>query len=527
MATIVDTNTFNHFGKLSHARMTEPIQGLISDVTFPDNKTEMFGKLCEKIMTSDDDFNIVLFNNAVYHMTNQSPELVNELLIKVFDTVTKGIATKIEVAINDDSFTVQMFINLYKDYYVHASRLAKYLLYFDRRTYFDSQNKYSYIGLVKTFAFYANVINRKYEDGTKKHYLYEIFNKTIETEANKQMEARKQKDRKIEIKPGQIGNISIEEIIQLFKMYSHYIKLSSTAKTGKNELFNAELNNLFLVTLGSNQEFIRSLTQYIHDSIKNLVGKENKVVEENICEIIGLICNHFLERDMFNMYYEKLLEMRLQNSSFDQNMERKFINKFKRPDDNKIIQNMIYKLEDIEEMKSLRKPYLSAKISVKSDKYKGKIDSMNLNVEKVEARLFRHYAWSCTRFDDNSKMNIPFELAPYIDIYDKIYEKKYPYREIVWNFSQGVSVINMTFNGKTYTIEVATPQLFALLQFESHSDKISATDLASKLGISLKRLEPILKTLLITGLLAKEENKDNRDPTMLISLNEKFTIQNK
>lgn len=507
MATIVNSTTFNHFaagGKVSYVKTStfdsNACQHIISDIAVDDNKQDIFNKLCEMILTSNTDFNIVMLHNLIYHMTNHNPELVNELIIKMFNNVTNDIANKLDSAIKDNTFTISLFIEIYKIYYLRSSKLSKFLSYFDDRVNANNQNKYSYIGLIRSYTFYANVINKKYDSC----YLYQIFTKQIENNSG-----------------------SMEEISQLFKMYSYYIKLSnisSLTKINKDALFNSELNNLFLVTLGPNQMFIRTLTQYIHDNIKSLVENENEQIENNIAELISLVANHFVERDLFNMYYEKLLEVRLKNPNCKLDIERKFIDKFKKPADNKIIQNMLYKITDIQEMIGFKNIYLNATITITSDKFKNKVNASTLDRNKVDGKLFRHGAWSHSKTNtiDILPMNIPFELEPNIAIYNKLYEKRYPHREIMWNFSNGTSVISLTLNNKVYHIELTTSQLFLLLQFNEHKS-ITAVDLASNLGIPLSKLGLILQTLIKAKILKREIDKKSNDPSMLISLNHDFS----
>lgn len=523
MATLVDSSLFDNFGPTTYQQIFISGFSCIQDATYSDNSFDVFSQFCNNVLTNSDiDFNCLQLHNLVYHLINQNPTLVDNTIIQAFDKTTCNINEQISELIKNDLFTIASFIEIYKKYYTRAKTLTKYLVHFDTKVITDTNNnnqmKHSHIGLIRSFLFYKNVINSKYTTSdNKEYYLYEIFNKAIENNV-----------------------VSMEEIIQLFKMYSFYIRLSYVAKTNKDKLFNTEINKLFLVTLGSNEKFVQTVTQYIDNTIKILTTDKNKsnelnnksnkntekntekTTENNLDELIGLVSNHFLEKDLFNMYYEQYFEMRLMNTEINSELEKKLISKFKKPIDNKIIQNMIYKLEDVEAMKNDRILYEKLHISITSEKYKNKIDITKINPTMINTKLFRSYAWSYTRTSEQDQMSIPFELCPYIDIYNKFYECKYPYRDIVWNFNNGVAAINLTLGLKTYKVQLATPQLFLLLQF-NEKEVITATELATNMGIPMAKLGIILNSLIRANILKRETGTEKSNPEMKLMLNKNFT----
>ena len=499
----INSSTFDSFGKISYCQIPSNDINLIIDVNHSDNKIDLFKNICIDILKSQIEFNLLAFRNLVFHLTNENPKLVDEILIIIFDEITITICQEIKTSIKNNTFSVNYFIDIYNKYYRNSQFLIKYLSYFDNNIIKDTQNKYSHISLIRNFMFYKNIINNKYECmDDKELYLYEIFTKYIEN-----------------------NNVQINEIIKLFKMYSFYIRLSFVPKENRDSLFNLEINKLFLVTLGSNKEFIKNIVQYIHNGIKSINNKNDDEIFNNILELINLVSNHINEKYMFNLYYEKLYEIRLLSQEFNSEIEKKIITKFKRPDDNKIIQNMLYKLDDIDNSKTDKIIYEKLQVTIKSDKYKGKITIDQLNRKMINPKVFRYYAWSYSKDEDKDDLIIPFELSPYIDIFNEYYKTKYPYRNLTWNFNLGIGIIKLTLGNKTYQLQLATPQLFLLIQFNDKS-QISATDLASYLGISMAKLGPILNSLLMAHILKREENKSPTDPSMLIYLNNDFKYEN-
>ncbi|QKF93810.1 cullin family protein [Fadolivirus algeromassiliense] len=503
MTAVVDSTLFDNFGKVTYDPLSSGISTVVRDVTFVDNKFELFRNLCESIINGSDDYNVLLMHNLVFHLTNQNTKLVDDIVISVFDSYSKHIYDLISESIKTGNFKIKTFIDLYNMFYQNAQKLSKQLTYFDNKVLSDNSNKYSHVNMIRGYMFYKNVINMKYQYlDNKEYYLYDILTKSIES-----------------------GDGLINEILQLFKMYSFYIRLSYVVKANKDTLFNSEINKLFLVTLGSNQTFVKTIMQYINNTLKSLYNKTNKSEADvlNIEELIGLISNHFLEKDMFNMYYEKLFESRLLSGEFDSDVEKKLLSKFKRPVDNGIVQNMIYKLKDIEENNQDRINYNKLEITITSDKYKGKVNVSALDPKIVQAKLFRNYAWSHTKENEKSEYALPFELQPYIDIYNQFYKVRYPYREITWNFNYGIGTVKLSLGGKQYLVQLTTPQMLLLLQF-NNATEIPAVELAKNLNIPLSKLGSVINSFIRSQILKKEIGKPANDPTIKIILNQNFTF---
>lgn len=299
--------------------------------------------------------------------------------------------------------------------------------------------------------------------------------------------------------------------------------MSYIIKKNKETMFNQDINKLFLVTLGSNTDFIKLLTGYIHNSILEIVKSNdyNNKAKDSINNIIELVTNHFIEKDMFNLYYEKLLEQRLLNNKYNIELEKQFIMKFNNNNnDNKVIHRMIYKLEDMEVAERDKVYYDNLKFSVESNKFKGKINEKELNIQKIKFNLLRNNAWTSTS-DNTSFIEIPFDMQPYTDMYLAYCSKKYPHRHIQYNFEYGVGVLKFNLNDNQYFIQLTIPQMFLLLQFND-TDKIKAHEIATNMGIPLSKLGPVLSSLLKSQLLVREPGKNPNDKDMFIFLNRNF-----
>ena len=196
------TEVFKNFGDITYNTLSHAMSSGIADVAFADDKFGLLGEICRDVLEGQDNYSVILLHNLLFHLTNQNPKGVDGIIIDTFDVYTLKIRGEISELIKTAEFTIGSFIEVYNKYYGNAQHLSKVIEYFDGRVYSDGSNKYSHVGTIRSYMFYKNVINQKYKyiDG-REYYIYEIFTKAIEA-----------------------GNVPIGEILQLFKMYSAYIR---------------------------------------------------------------------------------------------------------------------------------------------------------------------------------------------------------------------------------------------------------------------------------------------------------------
>lgn len=487
---------FDSFGKVGYQGICQFSQKLIRHVYHAEDAQHLFKQCCSSLLQTGEEFNVLEFHNLVFHLTNQNPLSVSTLLVEVFDEVTREIHDKL-----NNNITMEIFVTTYNNYLANSLILSKYLSYYDSKVTIGGSDKYSFVGLVRKYMFYRNVINAKYDYQGQPTYMYAILRNQIEN-----------------------SNLSQEENInlikQLFKMYSFYRNMSNSLKNN-NDLFDVNSDKVFLESLGTNQTFVRTIAYYIHNTIKQTKSDKDKGFE-SITNLVNLISVHFGERDLFNMYYEKLLEMRLLENSSNVDVEMSIINNFTRPKDNKFIQNMLYKIEDVKSMESNDKMlHTKVKIQLTDEKYGKKIDVTKLNIKKLSAKVFRKHAWEASKSGIENNMTVPLDVAPYIDIYNQYYKIKYPYRKLEWNFNVGTGVIKIKLGNKNYNLQLNIPEMYLLLQFNI-SKQFTAIELASNLGLPMSQIGKILNTLLKAKILKREQGKQPTDPTMLIFLNNEF-----
>lgn len=472
--------------------------------------------ICIKILNGQGNkINLLQFNNLMFMMMNKYPDVVTSAIFEVFYDETRIFAECIEDNLNNNTFTIDIFITQYKKFYIKTERLIRMLWCYENKIIREPNNiKYSQINLMRSFLFYYNVIDRLYDYNNEKHYLYDILFSYVILDKN----------------------ITIDTILPIFKMKQYYDRLSCIPMDNREGLFNIINEDNFMTKLSSNQEFVKKIILYLNDKIilmSKIRKSENKGnnFEREMIDLNNLVkfISDFKEKAMIFFYYQKFLENRLLNDETNLSLEKELIKNFKIPEDNKFIQEMMYKIEDIEESKKYKQHYVNLKVQVQSEKNKH-VDINKLNRNIINMKILRFYAWEDSKYttfnNDTNKYtdleyyNIPEEMIPYIDIFNAYYKKCYPHRTLKWNFDLGIAIIRMKFGDREYQFRVTTPQLFLLLQFNK-KEKISALELAQNMGIPLSKLGHILNSLLKAKLLIRDIGPSN-DPNMKISIDENF-----
>ncbi|CAH6421498.1 Cullin family protein [uncultured virus] len=460
-------------------------------------QSQIFKTFCNKILTNNiSDVNAIAFNNLLFLLLNRYPQETNDLIFEIFDEETIKFSDILKKNLSENKFNIEFFINKYKNFYSCTQKLIYNLAYFESKIQRDQNCKqFSQLNLIRSYLFYKNVINHKYDYNMQNTYLYEIFSKIISFE-----------------------NTNMETILKLFNMKQYYYRLSHIPKQNKEQLFNFDQDRKFLVNLGSNQDFVKNLVIYINTKIIEIT-KSKETLSEN-SQLVNLIkfVSNFDEKNLFFMYYVKCLENRLLNHGTDIELEKSLIKYFKTPQDNKIIQNMMYKIEDIYYTNKYKEHFVKLTVQISSEKYKN-LDLTKLNREIMNMKILRFYAWEDSKYTDITHYDVPNELSPYIDIFNKYFVSAYPNREIKWNFDLGTAIIKIKFN-KIYQFKVTTSQLFLILQLKNKQKK-TALQLSENMGIPLSKLGPVINSLLTAQLIERNDESDN-DPKMTINLNENF-----
>jgi hypothetical protein len=252
----------------------------------------------------------------------------------------------------------------------------------------------------------------------------------------------------------------------------------------------------------------------------SLDSKLRDATEKKILSLMKITTN-FRERDVLIYCYNSYLKSRLLDTTIDINLEKNLLNKFKFPDDNKEVQDMMYQIQDIENHINLRNRYKTLKITINSEKYKSWLTNDNLHLERYFITPLRNYVWNenIVKYD---KYNPPLEVSPYIEIFNQMYKRRHYNRRLVWNFEKGTSIIKLKLGGKYYNFLLANPQLFLILLFR-RKELLTAEDISKELGIGLSSVARILNSLLNAKLIKRVNGFNNDDPKMKLYINKEFS----
>ncbi|AYV78758.1 MAG: cullin family protein [Edafosvirus sp.] len=490
-------NVFNAFGQRQFKfamNKTDIFNGLKID----DSDTDKLKDICTRIMNGEKmTINQIYVHRLVFNIMTTNQSLVNDTVFDTLNESTLKFQNEIEEKIKNKTFTMNEFIEKYKEFFTNSQTLKQTLWFFDKHV--EQEKKYSHINLMRSYLFYRNVINYKYDNGTI--YLYEIFSKLIENKNE---------------------NINtINSIIPIFKMHQYFSKLSYVPKleTDRKSLFNLDLDKKFMADLGNNQEFIRNLVNHIHVFVKQSLKstEQEKVTNlKNTKEIMNLVSN-FKDRGIFNIFYRSMLTERLLSQT-DLLLETELVNMMNMKEDGDIVCKMKYQIEDIKESRQYEKQFRNVQVKPKSDKY-ATLDVSTLCRDMCNINTLRTYAWD---EKESNQYAVPIEVSSYLDIYNGYFRTRFADRKLTYAYEQSTATVEMIFGTDTYQIQMTLPQLFVVLEILRHK-VMTAKQLSLNLGIKLSKLENVLNSLLTAQLIARGEGEDD-DPNVGFQIYSKFNL---
>ena len=477
------------------------------------NPIDRFRTLCQSILNGkNQDVNQIEFDGLLYKLMETQPEKVNETLFELINELCVSFKNWISNKLETDTFSVDTFQEGYTKFYKLKSNFSRQLRYFENCVKKGSTTKsYSHIMLMANYAFYKNVVDQTYKYKGNDCQLHTILGSLINEK-----------------------NMSVDKILPLFQMFKYYEKLSFVAGKRRDELFNIKNQQEFLVGLGSNVNFVKSLVNYINNAFNQLslcTNADDKSKKLKGLKDVIRMGTQFHEREMFILYYKKSLAARLlENSNVDTDAEKEALVLFKEnKSDNRNVQKMYDMVKDIDEFR-LNKKYI-VKLEVKvtqatQDKYGAAgLDITKFDKQKANIIPLAFGVWDLSLVDNNGHYVVPLELQYYLDIFNAYYTKRYQHRKLTYDFNNGTANISIVLGGVKYMIEMTTPQLFLMYQF-NHTPEINAKDLAKNVGMTLKQLTPVLNSLIKCGLIDRQAG-ERTDPNLKFFVNTKFKSNQK
>lgn len=440
----------------------------------------------------------------VYHMTNKDSNHMLTVIFNCIKVMTNMFKIWIHHLVKTDQFSIDLLTNTLIELYKRIVLLDNLTVYFERcidHNILLLENKYNQntiLYCIYQYLVYKDVcLNSDYEwkQGIKINLL-QLIDKYLEDQCMK---------------------IDLDRLLEM----GIFNQLWSNLKLLYNDS-NSKIN--FYDNAGSNLEFVKMLVETIDNTIVNSNIKDD-VETDYIC-ISGLkklirMANNFDEQIMFKTYYENCLEERILGNFHECNitLERNLINCFK---DSKFVQKMMFRLDDIINSRQHKLFYDNLEIEQSSDKYK----DMKLDIDRSKVTVFalRYAVWSESMSNEYINYILPHELEPYVDTYSAYYSLRYPQQHLRFNFNNGVAVVSLKFD-KEYHFKLTTAQMILLYKFNKPGIKLSATEIADSIGISLITLTPIINSFLLIKLLAREDG-DATDPHLKFYINKEFMNDN-
>ena len=470
------------------------------------NSCDKFKTFCKDVLNGNSNgYSSVYVNQLIYSSYTHDPTETNTALINAFNCVTQEFCVNIQNQLSENKFSLESFYDMYKMYCTRSSKLKKYLWYYSSKTSYvgRNNNNYSYIDLVKNYLFYHNVINSEYNYNGSSDFFYTVLNTMFST-----------------------TKMDYETILPIFKIYRFYGRLAHVLGEEKHICFNVDIDNTFMTTLGTNPEFVKNLSIYIHDHMKKYFSQQAsgddasaediKTIVLDTCKIVA----SFTDKNMYLNYHHHLMKDRIFSWCTSVALEKEILTILQGNKPDTFITRMAYIVQDAEESDNDMRQYKKLGVTAASDKYKS-FNPLTMDRDIFKVNVVRNHTNDDEVTDNN--IQLPKEIEPYFDVYESMYAKLYAHRTLTWNYDDSISVAKIELNGKEYYIQMTVLQMMVLLTFND-KDKISALELHEMLNISLGKIGKVLNSFLKVGIFLRDDGLDN-DPTVPFCYNESFKYE--
>ena len=500
----ITTDIFNKFGERNFVHKiydNEKINGLV----LTDKLIQDFKNICMDILRGSTNINRSFLNFCELKLLCKDPNIINEILVEIFNIFTNEMSESISKSIDENSFNIKTFITESNDLHKNAFLLRNFLYRFENCVAVKNTKKiYSHIYLICSYVFYRNVINKEYcVDGTNKYFWNILIDKLSEEEIDVKMK--------------------ISHISHIHKLIRYYKSLSFITRND-NSLFNNEIDkNIKLTDLDKNNVLCDKFLETINDTIIQIC--KNKITDttdiKNIIKPVASLlntCENVIDKLKFIVKYSELLEKRLLEKTSSHVIENELLHNISYAISPSVHAKMRTRIIDMSESRHIENMFYNANIKIDSEKYKS-FDQSLYDPKKCSLNIFGRYGWD---LKENYKGTLPCELEVYSDVINKCYKIQYPKRNLSCSLDTSTCVATVTFN-KIYKIMMTLAQ-YAVFSKINEEGNISATDLSQKLNIqSLNTIGIILNSLIVTKLI-KREDGDHTNPDIRFYINSSFTF---
>lgn len=455
-------------------------------------------------------YSIFELPHVMTSIASSDPKLFLELFLSAVNQATMTFAKSIQKNMEKGDYTNKQFIIAYDEYNKNLGILKRALRYVSEYLMtFD--NKYL-TTIYANYLFYTNVINKQYTYKKQQKWLYEIFVDATAVD-------------------------SIQEFFLLFKMHTFFYMFSLSAKDKRDLYFNQNLDSLMTTSdKFATPEFLETIMIDIDSSIRSL-GKFDtknedavKTASKKVIDNIKM-CMRIGDKTYFMVSYLKFLQNRLINHCVPPEIENEFMKTIRYNDSPELFVKMKYCIQDMALSHSLTHEISTIPISAKSKKYEN-FDVRRINLQSCKYNVIRQYSWKdgkCGKFTNHGRLNEPLAISCYFDILNNYVTNVgnelldgFSNCVLVPDYDNSTGVIEMTFADKTYKFNATLMQII-VLKMINDAGNITAQNLATTLGISLKPLTSVFNSLIKTGLIVRDKKTQSNDTNMRFELNTEWS----
>jgi hypothetical protein len=316
----------------------------------------------------------------------------------------------------------------------------------------------------------------------------------------------------------------LDNIINVFKLQQFYSNLQYVIKKNGREILFTEKEHIYKLPQLISDNFTSNLLNKIDDIISNIYNYETQInLVNQVVQFIKFAIT-YTDVGLFTLLYRNKLTQRLNRNKCFPTTELEFLKLIPYKYSKDLYTKMIFQIQDLISSQNNLNIYKCVDFELNSPIYKlHGITTKDINRNKFNFIVKSSYAWDLTT---TRQMNIPIEIMPYVDIYTKLYNAKYPDRELTYDYDTSIANIFLTLkNNIKYELEVTISQLCVIFLL-NHYGSMTAKDLGIKLNVTNRQLSSLINSFLTFDLITKTSGLIN-DVTISLSINNNCILDSK
>jgi hypothetical protein len=509
-------NILANFGNVTIQTLNDNDKALFSGVNITKDiaKNIIENAVSDVMNEESSSINMILIDNCIrqYIYSKEDIYCILDCIYNKLASITMEYANELQKQMYKGKFTVDKFVSFRTKYFSNDKttklgtvfRLLSDLITITNPSNFKNRNA-NVFKIVRDYAFYDKILNRKYDYKNEHLYLFKILMGLTESSNRTQ----------------------ISNVFKVINTYNGF-SFSVVDKKKRNQIFNRELDGEGQ-KLTLNKNMTEEFVQHINASIIKLYSTLDESQRMNLVDEITnniYMCQRICDPVIFSMFYHQYLQKRLLQTNYRTDIEGNLVQllKYEKCPEQYIM--IEFTINDMKAIDVINSEFRNVKIKFESNDYSKEFQDV-FDRNKTEFVVLRKNIWTTIEDKVITRINEPTIIKNYLNIFKNFYDKyflvrlnKYACRNIEYNYQNSFAELDLEIGDGKYCLRVSLIQA-CILMYIFERKTISANDLSETMNVKLKDMNNEINSLILANLVCTNLNDNNVMNTIFL-FNEEF-----